>query len=40
VVLEDKRLKKDRRQLLALTGLTHKEFEALQQAFRTAYATV
>jgi len=39
-VLEYKRLKKDRRQLLALTGLTHKEFEALHQAFRTASVTV
>jgi hypothetical protein len=36
-VLEYKRLKKDRRRLLALTGLTHKEFVALHQAFRTAY---
>ena len=36
-MLEYKRLKKDRRQLLALTGLTHKEFEALHQAFRSAY---
>ena len=39
-MLEYKRLKKDRRQLLALTGLTHKEFEALHQAFRTASVTV
>jgi len=39
-VLEYKRLKKDRRQLLALTGLTHKEFVALHQAFRTAYGTM
>jgi hypothetical protein len=39
VVLEYKRLKKDRRQLLALTGLTSKEFEALQQVFRTTYET-
>ena len=39
-MLEYKRLKKDRRRLLALTGLTHKEFVALHQAFRTAYATV
>jgi len=39
-VLEYKRLKKDRRRLLALTGLTRKEFVALHQAFRTAYATV
>ena len=38
-MLEYKRLKKDRRQLLALTGLTHKEFVALYQAFCTAYAT-
>ena len=38
-MLEYKRLKKDRRQLLALTGLTHKEFVALPQAFCTAYAT-
>jgi hypothetical protein len=40
LVLEYERLKKDRRRLLALTGLTRKEFEALHQAFRTAYATV
>jgi Helix-turn-helix of DDE superfamily endonuclease/DDE superfamily endonuclease len=40
VVLEYKQLKKNRRRLLALTGLTHKEFEALHQAFCTAYATV
>ncbi len=39
-VLEYNRLKKDRRRLLALTGLTHKEFVVLHQAFRTAYATV
>ncbi len=39
-MLEYKRLKKDRRRLLALTGLTRKEFVALHQAFRTAYATV
>jgi hypothetical protein len=39
-VLEYKRLKKDRRQLLALTGLTHKEFVALHEAFCSAYATV
>jgi hypothetical protein len=39
-VLEYERLKKDRRQLLALTGLTRREFVALHQAFRTAYATV
>jgi hypothetical protein len=40
LVLEYKRLKKDRRQLLALTGLTHKEFVALHEAFCVAYATV
>jgi hypothetical protein len=40
LVLEYKRLKKDRRRLLALTGLTHKEFVALHQAFRTAYGAV
>ena len=40
MVLEYERLKKDRRRLLALTGLTRKEFVALHQAFRTAYATV
>jgi len=39
-VLEYERLKKDRRRLLALTGLTRKEVVALQQAFRTAYATM
>jgi hypothetical protein len=39
LVLEYERLKKDRRRLLALTGLTRREFEALPQAFRTAYAT-
>ena len=39
-MLEYKRLKKDRRQLLALTGLTHKEFVALHEAFCVAYATV
>lgn len=39
-MLEYKRLKKDRRQLLALTGLTHKEFIALHEAFCIAYATV
>lgn len=39
-MLEYKRLKKDRRQLLALTGLTHKEFGALHKAFCVAYATV
>jgi hypothetical protein len=40
LVLEYKRLKKDRRQLLALTGLTHKEFVALHEAFCVAYAIV
>ena len=39
-MLEYERLKKDPRRLLALTGLTRKEFAALHQAFRTAYATV
>src|SRR5256712_6258888 len=39
-MLEYERLKKDRRRLLALTGLTRKEFVALHQAFRAAYATV
>jgi hypothetical protein len=39
-VLEYKRLKKDRRQLLALTGLTHKEFGALHKAFCVVYARV
>lgn len=39
-MLEYKRLKRDRRQLLALTGLTHKEFAALHQVFRTAYENV
>ena len=39
MVLEYKRLIKDRRQLLALTGLTHKEFVALHEAFCLAYAT-
>jgi hypothetical protein len=39
-VLEYQRLKKDRRQLLALTGLTHKEFVALHETFCLAYATV
>ena len=39
-MLEYKRLKKDRRQLLALTGLTHKEFVALHEAFCVAYAIV
>ena len=38
-MLEYERLKKDRRRLLALTGLTRKEFVALHRAFRTAYAT-
>jgi len=37
-VLEYQQLKKDRRQLLALTGLTPKEFGALHEAFRVAYA--
>ena len=37
-MLEYQRLKKDRRQLLALTGLTLKEFGALHEAFRVAYA--
>ena len=39
-MLEYKRLKKDRRQLLALTGVTHKEFVGLHEAFCVAYATV
>jgi len=39
-VLEYQRLKKDRRQLLALTGLTHKEVVALYEAFYAAYTTV
>jgi hypothetical protein len=39
-VLEYKRLKKDRRQLLALTGLTPKEFVALHEAFCVAAATI
>ena len=39
-MLEYQRLKKDRRQLLALTGLTHKEFVARHEAFCVAYATV
>ena len=39
-MLEYKRLKKDRRQLLALTGLTPKEFGALHEAFCVVYATV
>jgi Helix-turn-helix of DDE superfamily endonuclease/DDE superfamily endonuclease len=38
VVLEYDRLKKDRRRLLALTGLTPKEFEALHQMFSAVYA--
>jgi hypothetical protein len=38
-MLEYKQLKKDRRQLLALTGLTPKEFGALHDAFCVAYAT-
>ena len=38
-MLEYERLKKDRRRLLALTGLTHKEFEVLHQAFSAVYAT-
>jgi Helix-turn-helix of DDE superfamily endonuclease/DDE superfamily endonuclease len=40
LVLEYKRLKKDQRQLLALTSLTHKEFVTLYEAFCVAYATV
>ena len=40
MVLEYKRLKKDRRQVLALTGLTPKEFGALHEAFCVAYATL
>ena len=39
MVLEYERLKEDRRRLLALTGLTHKEFEALHQTFSAVYAT-
>ena len=39
-MLEYQRLKKDRRRLLALTGLTYKEFAALHKAFCAAYATV
>ena len=39
-MLEYQRLKKDRRQLLALTGLTHKEFVALHKAFCLIYAAV
>ena len=38
-MFEYKQLKKDRRQLLALTGLTDKEFSALHEAFCVAYAT-
>jgi hypothetical protein len=37
LVLEYKRLTKNRRQLLALTGLTPKEFTELHLAFRQAY---
>jgi len=37
VVLEYERLTKNRRQLLALTGLTPKEFAELHLAFRRAY---
>jgi hypothetical protein len=40
LVLEYNRLKKNRRQLLALTGLTHNEFIALHEAFCVAYATL
>lgn len=36
-MLEYKRLAKDRRQFLALTGLTPKEFVELHRAFRTVY---
>ena len=36
-MLEYKRLTKDRRRFLALTGLTPKEFTELHQAFRSAY---
>lgn len=39
MVLEYERLKKDRRRLLALTGLTPTEFEALHQTFSAVYAT-
>ena len=39
MVLEYERLKKERRRLLALTGLTPTEFEALHQAFSVVYAT-
>lgn len=38
-MLEYKRLKKDRRRLLALTGLTLREFRVLHPAFRAAYET-
>ena len=38
-MLEYERLQKDRRRLLALTGVTRKEFVAGHQAFRTAYGT-
>jgi hypothetical protein len=40
LVLDYERLKKDRRRLLALTGLTPKEFEALHQAFCAVFVTV
>ena len=39
-MLEYKRLKKDRRQLVALTGVTPKEFVALHEAFCIAAATI
>lgn len=39
-MLEYNRLKKSRRQLLALTGLTHNEFIALHEAVCVAYATL
>jgi DDE superfamily endonuclease/Helix-turn-helix of DDE superfamily endonuclease len=39
-VLEYKRLKKDRRKFLALTGLTPKEFKMLLPAFCEAYESV
>ena len=39
-MLDYEQLKKDRRRLLALTGLTPKEFEALPQAFGAVSATV
>jgi hypothetical protein len=39
-VLEYERWQKDRRRLLALTGLTPKEFEALHQAFCAVSVTV